>query len=71
VLRFVAMLLFEAVFALPRVGYRLAMYFWSQVLVGTDPDLARARAARWTWITLLGIGAVVVLWMVLANLVHL
>jgi hypothetical protein len=46
------------------------MYFWTQVLVGTDPELARRRAVFWTWITLAGVAGIVVVWVVLANLVH-
>jgi len=43
------------------------MYFWMRVLDATDPELARRRAVRWTWITLLGVAGIVVLWVVMAN----
>jgi hypothetical protein len=49
----------------------LAVYFWTRVLGAADPVLARRRAIRWTWITLLCGAAVVVLWIVMANLVKL
>ena len=66
----IAILLIEALFALPRVAFRLALYFWMRVLDATDPELARRRAVRWTWITLLGVAGIFVLWVVMANLVH-
>ena len=48
----------------------LAVYFWMRVLGAEDPALARSRAVRWTWITLLCGAVVVVLWVVMANLVQ-
>ena len=48
----------------------VAMYFWTRVLGAADPELARRRAVRWTWITLLCGAGVVVLWVVMANLVQ-
>ena len=56
--------------AIPRVAFKLAVYFWMQVSSATDPELARRRAVLLTWITLVGVAVIVVLWVVLANAVH-
>lgn len=68
--RFIATLIVDALFAIPRVAFILAVYFWTRVLGATDPALARRRAVRWTWITLLGGAAILVFWVVLANVVN-
>lgn len=66
-----ASLFVDAVFAVPTVSFILAIYFWVRVLGAADPAQARRRAVRWTWFTVLGVAAVVVLWLVLASVVHL
>jgi cytochrome c biogenesis protein CcdA len=63
-------LVIDAILALPRLTFMVAVYFWMRVLDADDPALARRRAVRWTWITLLCGAALVVLGVVLANLVR-
>lgn len=67
----IASLIIDGLFAIPRVSFRLAVYFWMRVSRETDPEVARNRAVLWTWITLVGVVAIIVLWVVLANAVHL
>ena len=67
--RSIVILVIDALLALPRLSFMVAVYFWTRVLGAADPALARRRAVRWTWITLLCGAAVVVLWVVMANLV--
>ena len=69
-LRWIVVLVIDAVLALPRLAFTVAVYFWTRVLDADDPALARRRAVRWTWISLLCGAAMVVLGVVLANLVH-
>ncbi len=68
--RSIVILIVDLLFAIPRVAFRLAVYFWMQVSSATDPELARRRAVLLTWITLVGVAVIVVLWVVLANAVH-
>jgi len=69
VLRSIVILVIDAILALPRLSFRVAVYFWTRVLDTDDPALARRRAVRWTWITLLCGAALVVLGVVMANVV--
>jgi cytochrome c biogenesis protein CcdA len=66
----VVVLVIDAILALPRLTFMVAVYFWMRVLDADDPALARRRAVRWTWITLLCGAALVVLGVVMANLVR-
>ena len=68
VFRSIVILVIDALLALPRLSFMLAVYFWMRVLGAEDPALARRRAVRWTWITLVCGAVVVVLWIVMANL---
>jgi hypothetical protein len=70
VFRSFLVLIVDVLFAIPRVAFKLSVYFWMRVSTATDPELARRRAIFWTWITFLGVAAIAVLWMVLANAVH-
>ena len=70
VFRSIVILIVDLLFAIPRVAFRLAVYFWMQVSSAIDPELARRRAVLLTWITLVGVAVIVVLWVVLANAVH-
>jgi cytochrome c biogenesis protein CcdA len=69
VFRSIVILVIDAVLALPRLSFMLAVYFWTRVLDADDPALARRRAVRWTWITLLCGAAMVMLGVVMANVV--
>jgi hypothetical protein len=69
VFRSIVILVIDALLALPRLSFMVMVYFWIRVLDAEDPALARRRAVRWTWITLLSGAALVVLWVVMANLV--
>jgi len=70
-MRTLVVLVIDGLLALPRLAFTLAVYFWMRVLGADDPDLARRRAVRWTWITLLSGVVLVVLWVILANTVKL
>jgi len=70
-MRWVFVLVIDGLLALPRLAYTLALYFWMRVLGAEDPEAARRRAVRWTWITLLSGVVLVVLWVILANTVKL
>lgn len=70
VFRSIVILVIDAILALPRLSFMLAVFFWMRVLGAADPELARRRAVRWTWITLLCGAAVVILWIVIANSVQ-
>jgi hypothetical protein len=71
-MRWLFVLVNDGLLALPRLAYTLAVYFWIRVLGGAaDPEAARRRAVRWTWITLLSGAVLVTLWVILANTVKL
>jgi len=71
VFRSIIILVIDALLALPRLTFTLAVFFWMRVLGAADPEAARRRAVRWTWITLLCGAVLIVLWVVLANSVKL
>jgi hypothetical protein len=60
-------LVIDGLLALPRLSFTLAVYFWMRVLGAADPEAARRRAVRWTWITLWCGVLLLVLWGILAS----